>query len=166
MNQKNTKELNFNEIQKYFVYYCITNNKNIDNPTIKKKFKELTDLELKLTLTNISNIRNKVKNNYKNIPLEDLIPKIWLEVDNFKYYIVNFLYDYKKAKDNIIKRTQRIYILGTEENILLLDNKKTKEFFLDITFKIIPKVFRPYKLLIISGISNNNENPQLICFIL
>ena len=110
----------------------------------------MTDLELKLTLTNISNIRNKVKNNYKNIPLEDLIPKIRLEVDNFKYYIVDFLYDYKKAKDNIIKRTQRIYIFGTEENILLLDNKKTKEFFLDITFKIIPKVFRPYKLLIIS----------------
>ena len=41
MNQKNTKELNFNEkkIQKYFVYYCITNNKNIDNPTIKKNLK-------------------------------------------------------------------------------------------------------------------------------
>ena len=39
MNQKNRKELNFNEIQKYFVYYCITNNKNIDNPTIKKNLK-------------------------------------------------------------------------------------------------------------------------------
>ena len=71
---------------------------------------ELTDLELKLTLTNISNIRNKVKNNYKNIPLEDMIPKIGLEVDNFKYYIVDFLYEYKKAKDNIIKRNQRIFI--------------------------------------------------------
>ena len=168
MNHKKTKELNFNEkkMQKYFVYYCINNNSNIDNPTIKKKFKELTGFELKLTLTNLSNIRNKVNNNYKNIPLEELIPKIGLKVDNFKYYIVDFLYEYKKANNNIIKRNQRIFIFGAEDNILLLDHKKTKEFFLDITFKIIPKVFRPYKLLIISGISNNNENPQLMCFIL
>ena len=89
----------------------------------------MTDLELKLTLTNISNIRNKVKNNYKNIPLEDMIPKIGLEVEYFKFYIVDFLYEYKKPKDNIIKRTQRIYIFGTEENILLLDKNKTKEVF-------------------------------------
>ena len=116
-------------MQKYFVYYCINNNSNIDNPTIKKKFKEMTGFELKLTLTNLSNIRNKVKNNYKNIPLEELIPKIGLEVDNFKYYIVDFLYEYKKANNNIIKRNQRIFIFGGEHNILLLDHNKKRNFF-------------------------------------
>ena len=42
----------------------------------------------------------------------------------------------------------------------------TNEFFIDITFTIFPKDFSPYKFMVISGISKNNDNPTLLCFIL
>ena len=62
MKNNTIKDLNFKEkkIQKYFVYYCLNNNTNIDNQAIKNKFSELTKLELKLNLTDLSNIGTKL----------------------------------------------------------------------------------------------------------
>lgn len=42
--------------------------------------------------------------------------------------------------------------------------KNLKEFFMDITFQIIPKKFHPYKLLILASIDKNR--PILLIFIL
>ena len=98
MKNNGLKDINFKErkIQKYFVYYKIMNNNNIDNPSLKKKFKEISNLDLKLTLSNISNIRTKIITKYKNCTLDELIPKIGLELENFKYCILDILYDYKQ----------------------------------------------------------------------
>ena len=114
----------------------------------------------------LPHIRNEIIDNYKHLPIEESIRK--LEKDNLslKDYIVDFNYDYKNTKNNIIKRTQRIIIFGLENNLKLLDKKETKEFFIVITYKIIPVIYRPYKLLVISGLPLKLKSPILICFIL
>ena len=40
------------------------------------------------------------------------------------------------------------------------------KFFIDITFKIIPKKFNPYKLMVLSGIPKLEKIPRIISFIL
>ena len=69
-----------------------------------------------------------------------MVPKIGSEIDNYKYYVVDFIYIIKNKTNQIIKRNERVYIFGIEQKIGLLDNKNTKEVFLDITFKIIRKI--------------------------
>ena len=48
-----------------------------------------------------------------------------------------------------------------------MDSKYTTEFFVDSNFKIIPFEFRPYKLFIIAGLEEEEENKTIInCSIL
>ena len=39
-----------------------------------------------------------------------------------------------------------------------MNEKNTDEFFFDSTFKIIPPNFRPYKLGVLAGIPNKDDN--------
>ena len=58
------------------LFYLI--NENNSNPTIKKTFYNLTNRALSLNLVELSRIRNKVLEKYKNLVLEDLIAKLQL----------------------------------------------------------------------------------------
>ena len=60
------------------LFYLINENNSIDNPTIKKTFYNLTNRALSLNLVELSRIRNKVLEKYKNLELEDLIAKLQL----------------------------------------------------------------------------------------
>ena len=60
------------------LFYLINENNSIDNPTIKKTFYNLTNRALSLNLVELSRIRNKVLEKYKNLVLEDLIAKLQL----------------------------------------------------------------------------------------
>ena len=144
----------------------INNNNSIDNPTIKKKFFNITKTNLILTLTHISRIRNNIINLYKNVSLDNLILALTKLNLNIDYYVTDVKYQYKEKKIGMTERKQKIIIFGLKDKLKYLDIKKTKEFFLDATYKIIPKHFRPYKLIVISGLSENVESPHLICFAL
>ena len=63
----------------------------------------------------------------------------------------------KKINDRLI-----IFILN--ENISLLKDNKIVEFFVYTTFKIIPNVFKPYKMVILSRLvkSTNISLPILL----
>ena len=39
------------------------------------------------------------------------------------------------------------------------------EFFIDITFEIIPRVYKSYKLMTIAGLDKLNNKTMIICFI-
>ena len=133
----------------------INNNNSIDNPTIKKKFFDKTKTNLILTLTDISRIRNNIINLYKNVSLENLILALTKLNLNIDYYVTDVKYQYKEKKIGMTERKQKIIIFGLKDKLKYLDIKKTKEFFLHATYKIIPKHFRPYKLIVISGLSEN-----------
>ena len=83
----------------------------------------------------------------------------------YQYQIFN-MNEYKEKKNKISKRKQRVFFFGERESIKLLSRNYTKEFFLDITFKIIPHNFKPYKLLVISRLPENSKYPVLLIFIL
>ena len=167
MKEKQYNKIDFSniEIQKYYVYYLIYENNSIDNPTIKKSFYNLTNRVLSLNLVELSRIRNKVLDKYKNFALEDLISKLQLENLDIYIKILDLKYENKK-NNNTEFREQRIIIFGLNEKLKYLKNSNTIEFFLDSTFKIIPAHFRPYKLLILAFIPKIEDKPQLITFIL
>lgn len=47
-----------------------------------------------------------------------------------------------------------------------MKNKEFIEYFLDITLKIIPKSFRPYKLLTLASLDYKNKKSIVIGFVL
>ena len=167
MKNKEYNKLLFNErqIQKFYAQLLITDNNNIDNPTIKKNFFELTNIPLKLSLTDLSRIRNNIIDNYENLDLENLISKIKIENEEILIKIIDMKYLYKRKSKNI-NREQRVFIFGVKENLELLNYKLTQQIFIDSTFKIIPPKFRPYKLTVIAGIANNTNIPNILAFIL
>ena len=48
-------------------------------------------------------------------------------------------------------------MFGLSKNIQLIKNKKVNEYFIDVIFKIIQKIYKPYKLVTVSGINNENN---------
>ena len=98
-------------IQKYYVYYVINKNNNIGNPELKKEYFTKYHIKLDLSLSILSTIRNNIINKYKNIDLLSLINKIELSEFDFKNYVLDINYKYKKNKNNIIDRYQRIIII-------------------------------------------------------
>ena len=91
-----------------------------------------------------------------------------INIDNVKIekYVIDIKYNYKIKTNTTVDRIQKLIIFGTNENLKKLSNTYTKEFFLDYTFKIVPKKFRPYKLMVISGIPLESNKPELLAFIL
>ena len=76
-------------------------------------------------------------------------------------YIYSWIQNKKIKKEN---REEKIIIFGKKENLYLSENDKRKEFFIDTTFRIVPRKSRPYKCMAISAIINSNI--KIYCFIL
>ena len=55
--------------------------------------------------------------------MEEIINTIEIANYNIKSYIVDFKYEYKDSKNNLVCRPQRVIIFGNEENLNLLDKK-------------------------------------------
>ena len=66
----------------------------------------------------------------------------------------------------MIERIERVIIFGNKDRISLFKNENYKEYFIDVTFKIIPKIYRPYKFMTIASINYQENKTVLICFIL
>ena len=97
--------------------------------------------------------------------LNELVEKIKIEFPNL-YSAINDI-NYKiKIKNKEVNREQRIIMFGNKDRIPLINKNVIEEFFIDITFKIIPPKFRPYKLFVLSGIKKNDNIPYLLAFIL
>ena len=80
-----------------------------------------------------------------------MVEKIKEIHNDLEIYIQDFIYEIN-IKNKTEKRNERIIYFGKSGNLIYLNKEKCEEFFLDITFNIIPINFRTYKLLIISGI--------------
>ena len=78
-----------------------------------------------------------------------LVAKIKDEIPDL--YANDINYDIK-IKTKIIKREERIIYFGHKKYLVNLESANTIEFFINITFKIIPKKFHPYKLFVLSDI--------------
>ena len=153
------------KIQNFFVYYLINKNNEIDNSTIINKFNSIAKCEFKVSRSNISKIRKKLTDNYKGNDIYELIEKLKLQFPNLIVNAHDISYEIKLKKQSE-NRTQRIIYFGTKDRLEKLNNKICEEFFADVTFEIIPKKMRPYKLLIISGIAKGEIKANSLCFVL
>ena len=147
------------------MYKIINDNNIIINPELKKEYYNKYKSSLNLTISTISYIRGDITNKYKNCDSLSLGNKIEINNFNMKSYVMDLKYNYKNSK-KLIERKQRIIIFGWKENLSLLDEQMTEEFFIDTSFKIIPAELHPHKLTIFAGISKNLNKPILICFLL
>ena len=69
-------------------------------------------------------------------------------------------------KINKIEGKGKNRIFDLKDKLNLMKNRLYNEYFLDIKFKIIPKCYRSYKLLVITSNDKENTKTILICFIL
>ena len=157
-------DFTFYKIQKYFVKYMILYKNEITNAEIINEFSKCSKAKYLLNKVTITKIRTKIVDNYKYLNLYDLVGKIELNVPNLKKYILDISYEIK-IKNKKRSREQRIILFGIDENIKKIKDNTIKEYFMDVTFQIIPKKFHPYKLLIISGIDDNKIS-NIVLFIL
>ena len=157
------------KIKKYHRYYIkalIQNNDFTDIPNAIDKFKKDTGYNILLSKQDISVIKSTFTTKYNNIDLLDLINKINNESLKIEIYSTDIKYKYQNKKNNKSEdREEKIIFFGLKDGIDLLDSEKCYEYFIDSTYKIIPKKFRPYKLMTISTILPNKNMTKICCFV-
>ena len=62
-------------------------------------------------------------------------------------------------------REEKIILIATKKSIEFLKPSKAIEYFVDITFKLTPRVHRPYKIMTISCLDKEEQTPRLVCLI-
>ena len=112
----------------------------------------------------ISLIKNKLFGNFKNLSLIDALRKINVNDIEIDIKSKDIKYKLKSNKKEEV-REETIIIFGNLARLKLMNNDKFVEYFIDTTFKIIPKKFYPYKLLSISSIDYKNNKVILIGFV-
>ena len=127
------------------------------------EFRKYTNSKFLLNNKEVSRIKSSIIGKLKGISFVECIEKIKIENKNLEIMTTDILYNLKKNK---IERKEKIIVFGLKDRLNLLKNTLYNEYFLDITFKIIPKCYRPYKLLTIVSIDKENNKTILICFIL
>ena len=165
--KKEYEKLDFSKIkiQKYYVFYSIYKNNNIDYQTIIKNFNSITKSKFILSQSQLSKIKNEVIDNLKDLDLYQLVNKIKEDISDLYIYVNDIKYEVI-IKNKNVEREERIIYFGLKKYLANLNYENTIEFFFDITFKIIPKKFYPYKLCILSGIPIKENIPRIITFIL
>lgn len=129
------------------------------------KFEINTGKNLNISSYEISQLRSDIFNKYNKKNSFELIENIKdnsLELDIKSSFIK---YKYKNDKDKVEEREQKTIVFGNIEGINFLDQENSKEYFVDTTFKIIQKKFRPNKLLTISALLSENTT-RICCFII
>ena len=125
MKNKEYNKINFKEreMQKYYSIFAISENNNLDNPSLKKNFFNLTNTSLNLSIVDLSRIRNKVLDQYKNLDFENLLLKLVIEDSEISIKFLDIKYVYNK-NDEEENREQRIILFGLKESF---DNKIIEE---------------------------------------
>ena len=60
----------------------------------------------------------------------------------------------------------QIIIFGNKERLKLMEDKDFIEFFIDVTFDIVPKKHSPYKLMTIASVDYKTQKTISICSVL
>ena len=76
---------------------------------------------------------------------------------NYKYKI--------KYRNEKIERKETIIVFGNQDRLKILSDEKFVEYFIDFTYKIIPKNFKPYKMMSIATIDYDNNTTILVGFV-
>lgn len=164
-NKYNLIDFSIKKNQLNLIEFIFKQNNNLFKINLLEEFRKYTNKEILINSKEISRIKCNIIGKLEGLTLLDCIeqlksPDYELEImsEDVKYEI--------KLNNKYIIRKEKIIVYGIKERLNLMSSVNYKEFFIDITFKIIPKIFRPYKLLSIATIDFNNNKSLLIGFIL
>ena len=147
--------------------YIYKHNTNIDTINIIEEFRKYTKCKLLLNNKEISRIKCQLLGKFKGITILECLEKIKNNEYDLEIMSEDVKYDIKlKNSNKITERKQKIIIFGNKSRLNLMNNKEYIEYFIDITFKVIPKCYRPYKLLTIATLDKDNIKTILVGFIL
>lgn len=169
LKKNNIKDIDMNLYiyQKYYIRYNLIENKNFDYVTCMDLFKkQYKDIEFKITEEGFQKIKTTNLGTVKNKTIEEVCKTLkYNNNDNIvEIYPINTEY---KNKNNVIQiRNQNIIIIGKKEMMCYLNSEKATQYGIDCTYRIIPRSFKPYKLLSIYAIDRTNNKSiiaVLIC---
>ena len=169
--QYNTIPMESIRLQKYYVKLYIEANKEEINITdLKKKFKEETGKELTLDNYIIGKIKCSIKGSFKGKEFYEICLIISEKNENIitKFFDIRYNVNIKgnnSQNSELELREEKIILIATKKSIEFLKPTKAIEYFVDITFKLTPRVHRPYKIMTISCLDKEDQIPRLVCLI-
>ena len=101
-----------------------------------------------------------------NLDLESICHKINNNEILVNIKTVDIFYNYKLKNNNILKREEKIIIITNENMEKRLKDNSIDNYFIDVTYKIIPKRRNNYKLLTITGADKSTNNSYICALIL
>ena len=157
--------MEFKKYQEYYVRSLFINNDVIQNLDIYKKFKELFKTQLTLTNNEIIKIKHNTIGYLNNLNIIDLCKELEKDSDlNIKINITDINYKLNQSGKDIEKH-ESVIIITTKKMRDNVNNKFINNYFIDVTYKILPKNRKSYKLLTISGF-DEKKNLTIILFLI
>ena len=110
--------------------------------------------------------KHLVLGQYNSLDIISLCQKISTEEIPVDVKSIDIFYDYTDNNKKIIKREEKVIVITTQLMRKQMLNKHIDNFFIDVTYKIVPKFLEKYKLLTITGVDNETNNTYIIALIL
>ena len=92
-----------------------------------------------------------------------------MQIENQNIIIkkTDIIYDYKyydrnEKKNYNIKREQELLFFGTKDMLNQLNDPDNEQYFIDVTYKIIPYKYHPYKLLTMKEFNKKTKNTKFV----
>ena len=139
--------MKFKKYQEFFIKCLFINNDIIQNVECFKIFKDQFNIDLQLNNKEISDIKYKTIGYLNNYDILKLCKQIEIE-EEYKLLINSTDINYSITINGKIKnRDETIIVISTEKMRKESINENVNNFFLDVTYKIIPNMHKSYKLL-------------------
>ena len=166
--KKNLSLIDFNskKMQTYLIKKVIELNKYIDDINIKDEYYKITKIDLKLNTNEISKIKTSIRGKYKGLTLLECIEKLKELNEEIDFKSQDIKYNIKLNNNKIETKEEKIIVLGIKNNLELMNIKEINDYFIDITFKVMPKKFRPNKIMTISTVDKNKNRTLIIAFVI
>ena len=155
------------KFQKYYVRSLYKSNISKDINNIITNFKIKFNFNINLTKIEIYKEKYYVTGPINNLDIENLCTKFINYYENIKYNAIDIFNEFKNNKNKIEQREEKVIMLTTKNIEEKLKSNNIDNYFIDVTYKVVPKYNKnKYKLLIIIGIDNNSKSSYLCALIL
>ncbi len=133
--------------------------------TCKAIFKSKFNISLNLTREDFYKEKYNALGTTNNLDLIDTCKLISDGDIIIKVNTIDIFYEYKE-NNKLQNREEKVIVLTTEKMKEKLNDKNIDNYFIDVIYLIVPKIFNKYKLMTITGVDNNNKNSYISAFIL
>ena len=158
-------DMSFKKYQEYFTKALFKENEANNFNDILMKFKQLFKKDFILTQKEVNDIKYNTIGKYNKLDFIELCNKIELEEDKkLEINTTDIKYNIN-INNKLIERKEKIVIFTTLKMRELLNNSEIYNYFMDVTYKIIPKAQKPYKLMTITAVNNKNNTTNLCALI-